>query len=253
MKGHLIILLITMLIIGCKTDADIDDSIEPLNLISDHDLNIIDPSGLTLDIPGNFLWAVSDQSGGLVYQITFEGDSIGSLKYAGNDMEGITMNPNDETLWVVEERLRQIVQLDSQGNVLQSVEVPVEIVTENNGLEGVAIDPITEHFYIVNEKIPTEFIELNNQFEVVRRVPIQFSSPFRLEDLSGIFFVSENREFWIVSDESRKIVVTDFELNPLRSYELGKGKFDGIAVDSQIGRVYLANDDENKLYVYTYQ
>lgn len=253
MKKLLFLLLSILFLIGCETDSDIDDSTEPLTLISDHDLNITDPSGLTLDVSGDFLWAVSDQSGGLVYQITFEGDIIGSLSYTGNDMEGITMNPNDETLWVVEERLRQMVQLDSQGNVLQNVDVPVEIVTENNGLEGVAIDPITEHFYIVNEKIPTEFIELNNQFEVVRRVPIQFSSPFRLEDLSGIFYVSGKREFWIVSDESRKIVVTDFELNPLRSYELNKGKFDGIAVDSQIGRVYLANDDENKLYVYTYQ
>jgi len=120
MEKYLITLLITMLLISCETDSDIDYSTEPLTLISDHDLNITDPSGLTLDV-------------------------------------------------------------------------------------------------------------------------------------SGIFYVSGNREFWIVSDESRKIVVTDFELNPIRSYELKKGKFDGIAVDSQIGRVYLANDEENKLYVYTYQ
>jgi uncharacterized protein YjiK len=223
-----------------------------LTLISVHPLNIKDPSGLTLDSSGDFLWTVSDQSGGFVYKITFQGDIIGNLSYRGDDMEGITMNPNDGTLWVAEERLREIVQLDMEGNVLKRVDIPVLVVNENDGLEGIAIDPVTEHFYIVNEKSPREFIELNKEFEVVRRVPIDFRSNFRLDDLSGIFYVSENREFWIVSDESMRIVVTDFELNPLRSYELGRRKFEGIAVDIRVGRVYLVNDEEDRLYVFSY-
>jgi uncharacterized protein YjiK len=120
-------------------------------------------------------------------------------------------------------------------------------------LEGIAIDPIMEHFYIINEKIPAEFIELDNEFKVVRQIPIQFGSEYQLDDLSGIFYVSEDREFWILSDESKRIVITDFNLNPLRSYELGREKFEGIAVDDSSGRVYLVNDEENKLYVYSYE
>lgn len=257
MRKYQILLLTILLLIGCKTDSDLNGSAEKLTLISVHDLiNIEDPSGLTLDMSGDFLWTVSDDAGGLVYKITFQGDIIGALSYRGNDMEGITMNPNDGTLWVAEERLRQIVQLDRQGEVLQRVDVPVEITNENDGLEGVAIDPVTEHFYIVNEKLPAEFIELDKQFEVVRRVRIdsnsKFHSNFRMDDLSGIFYESKKREFWIVSDESMKIIVTDFELNPLRSYELGRRKFEGIAVDIRVGRVYLVNDEENRLYVYEY-
>ena len=253
MNKRIILLLATLFLIGCNSDSENGGSSELLTLISVHPLNINDPSGLTLDMSGDFLWTVSDASGGLVYKITFQGDIIGSLSYRGDDMEGITMNPNDETLWVAEERLRQIVQIDGMGNVLQRQNVEVLVVNENDGLEGVAIDPVTEHFYIVNEKAPREFIELNKEFEVVRRVPIRFRSNFSLDDLSGIYYVSENREFWIVSDESMRIVVTDFELNPLRSYELGRRKFEGIAVDRSVGRVYLVNDEENKLYVYSYQ
>lgn len=252
MRKYQILLLSVLILIGCETDSDLNGFTETLTLISVHNLSVEDPSGLTLDASGDFLWTVSDQSGGSVYKITFQGDVIGSLGYKGDDMEGITMNPNDETLWIVEERFRQIVQLDRQGRVLQRVDIPVQIVNENDGPEGVAIDPVTEHFYIINEKTPTEFIELNNEFEVVRRVTINSGSNFRLNDLSGIFYVNESREFWIVSDESMRIVVTDFELNPLRSYELGKGKFEGIAVDTEVGRVYLVNDEENKLYVYSY-
>lgn len=253
MKKNQYLLLITLLLIGCETDSEVEGSVETLTLISDHFLNIEDPSGLTLDISGDFLWTVSDQTDGLVYKITFEGNYLGVLGYRGDDMEGITMNPKDETFWVVEERLRQIVQLDSRGRVLQSEEIPVQSVDVNDGLEGIAIDPVTGHFYIVNEKIPTEFIELNEEFEVVRRMTINFGSKFRLNDLSGIFYESEDREFWIVSDESMRIVVTNFELNPVRSYELGKRKFEGIAVSKRLGRVYLVNDEENKLYVYSYQ
>lgn len=250
------LLLTTLFLIGCSSDSENGRSSELLTLISVHPLNIKDPSikdpsGLTLDSSGD-LWTVSDQSGGFVYKITFQGDIIGNLSYRGDDMEGITMNPNDGTLWVAEERLREIVQLDMEGNILKRVDIPVLVVNENDGLEGIAIDPVTEHFYIVNEKSPREFIELNKEFEVVRRVPIDFRSNFRLDDLSGIFYVSENREFWIVSDESMRIVVTDFELNPLRSYELGRRKFEGIAVDIRVGRVYLVNDEEDRLYVFSY-
>ena len=256
MRTYQILFGIIFFLIGCETDSDLNGVAETLTLISEHKLSIEDPSGLTLDVSGNFLWTVSDQSGGLVYKITFDGNILGALGYRGDDMEGITMNPNDETLWIVEERLREIVQLDSQGRVLQRVEVPVQIVNVNDGLEGVAIDPITEHFYIINEKSPTEFIELNDKFEVVRRVTINsrsnFGGNFSLNDLSGIFYANETREFWIVSDESMRIVVTNFELNPLRSYDLGKRKFEGIAVDTEVRRVYLVNDEENKLYVYSY-
>lgn len=49
-----------------------------------------------------------------------------------------------------------------------------------------------------------------------------------------------------------RITVTDIKIDPLRSYELGKRKFEGIAVDIRVGRVYLVNDEENRLYVYSY-
>jgi len=243
-----------LLFYGCKSDSDSDGSNGTLTLISDHEINNVkDPSGLTLDSSRQFLWVVSDNKDGLVYRINFRGDLIGTLSYRGDDMEGITMNPNDGTFWVVEERLRQMVQLDGRGNELQREDVPGLIIVEGNGLEGIAIDPIMEHFYIINEKIPAEFIELDNEFKVVRQIPIQFGSEYQLDDLSGIFYVSEDREFWILSDESKRIVITDFNLNPLRSYELGREKFEGIAVDDSSGRVYLVNDEENKLYVYSYE
>jgi len=71
-----------------------------------------------------------------------------------------------------------------------------------------------------------------------------------MTDLSGLFYDHSNREFWMVSDESKKIVITDFELNPKKYFLLDREKFEGIAVDFSSNRLYLVNDEENKLFVY---
>jgi len=228
-----------------------EESLEELELIESYPLEISDPSGLTLDISGDFLWTVSDDPGGHIYKLSFTGEILGVLAgYEGDDLEGITMNPNDSTLWVAEEKLRQIIQLTTEGEVLQVVDVPVESNNLNDGLEGIAWNPENDHVFILNEKNPRKFIELNNDFEIVRYEAIDFGAPYDMADLAGLFYLQENDEFWIVSDESEKIVVTDSNLNPLRAYQLPYDKFEGIAVDLANNRLYLVNDQKNEFFVF---
>ncbi|REL24276.1 hypothetical protein DYD21_18885 [Rhodohalobacter sp. SW132] len=239
---------------GCSSDImqDLADArLVDLEPIAIHSLEISDPSGLTLDVSGDFLWTVSDDSGDFIYRINFEGEMLEIITgYRGDDMEGITMNPNDGTLWIVEERLRQIVQLTTDGEVLQSVDVPVDSTNLNDGLEGIAWNPQNDHVYILNEKNPRRFIELNAEFELVRSVTIDFDPPHDMSDLSGLFYLHDDEEFWFVSDESKKIVVTNIHLNPIRGYRLDREKFEGIAVDRSNHRLYLVNDEEDKLYTF---
>ncbi len=242
-----------LLLTCCSTDTD--KPVEPgeLMLVSIHDLDIKDPSGLAMDASGNFLWTVSDSEGeGRVYKITFEGVIIEALLYRGDDMEGIAMNPNDMTLWIVEERLMQIIQLDSIGRVLQIVDLPKMNDIDNDGLEGISINPENNHIFLLHEKNPRVFLELNSDKQIVRDVPIHFNPPYVLRDLSGLYYDHKQKEFWIVSDESMRIVVTDFDLNPIRAYDLGISKFEGITVNTVIRRIYLVNDEEDRLYIYDY-
>lgn len=243
------LLLITS---GCASQlGSRSDELQELTLITVYPLDIGDPSGLTLDVSGEFLWTVSDDPGDHIYKISFEGEILDVLTaYEGDDMEGITMNPNDGTLWVAEEKLRQIVQLTTEGEVLQVVDVPVERNNLNDGLEGIAWNPANDHVFILNEKNPRLFIELDSQFNVHRSVSLVPEYPYTMGDLAGMYFLHEEQEFWIVSDDSRKIVVTDKDLNPLRGYELPADKFEGIAVDTANERLYLVNDREEALYVY---
>lgn len=247
---RLFLLFHLLAILGCGTESDLPERKWEISLISIHNLNIEDPSGLTMDASGDFLWTVSDVEGGHIYKISFEGFILGRLPYLGNDMEGITMNPNDHTLWIVEERLRQAVQLDTLGNVLQIVDVPVEVTFENDGLEGIAINPQNEHLYILNEKNPRVFIELDRDFEVVRYEYLNLDDPYYISDLSGLFFDHINRHFWIVSDESAKMIVLNMDLVPFQYFDLPDTKFEGIAIDLERELIYLVNDEQNKLYVY---
>ncbi len=228
-----------------------DDEPTELVLIADYQLQINDPSGLTIDMSGDFLWTVSDDPGQHVYAISFTGQILDVLtNYAGDDLEGITMNPNDGTLWVAEERLRQIIQLTTEGIELQRINVPVESNNPNDGLEGIAWNPLNNHVYVLNEKNPRKFIEFDTEFNVVRSVEVNLEAPYFMGDLAGLFFVHQTGELWFVSDDSKKIVVTDLDINPLRTYPLPLDKFEGIAVDIENERLYLVNDRINRLFVY---
>lgn len=242
-----------LILFSCNS-TDAKKPVEPgeLTFVSSHELDVKDPSGLALDVSGNFLWTVSDIEDGRVYKISFEGKIIDYLLYRGDDMEGIAMNPNDMTLWIVEERLMQIIQLDSIGRVLQVVDVPKMNDIDNDGLEGISINPVNNHIFLLHEKNPRVFLELNSDMQIIRDVPINFNPPYTLLDLSGLFYDHVQEEFWIVSDESMRIVVTDFDLNPIRTYVLGRSKFEGITVNSDIRRIYLVNDEEDRLYIYDY-
>jgi len=249
-----LILFLLPAVLSCVGTVDSsDDEMEENSLVfvQSYQLPINDPSGLVIDMSGDFLWTISDDPGEFIYKISFTGQVLGFLEgYLGDDMEGITMNPNDGTLWIAEEKLRKIVQVSTTGEVLQIIEIPVDATNPNDGLEGITWNPLNNHVYVVNEKNPRQFIELDTNFDVVRSVTINFDGEFTLRDLSGLFYDHIRDEIWILSDESERIVITDQQLKPLRSYDLGKDKFEGIAVDLQTYRVYLVNDRDNRLYVY---
>lgn len=239
------------LVPGCLEKSEPHQKDSNLELIGEYPLQISDPSGLTIDASGEFLWTVSDESGSSIYAISFTGEINKRITtYTADDLEGITKNPNDGTLWIAEERMRQIVQLTVEGEVLQTVDIPVEVTDANNGLEGIAWNPLNDHIFILNEKRPRQFIELDTDLNVVRSVFINFKGLYHLADLSGLYFVHQTGELWFVSDESQKIVVTNLDLEPKRHYDLPHDKFEGIAVDIENGIVYLVNDRRNSMFVY---
>lgn len=248
----LIITSVCLLTSACSAETKSlqPDSLDAIRLLSVVDLPVAGPSGLALDADPERLWTVSDQSGGRIYQISLTGEITTELYYSGDDMEGITYDAVSGTLWIVEERMRQIVQLGTIGQILQRISVDIGQEIENDGPEGIALNTLTGHFFVANEKNPMVIMELDTSHVIIRVTDIVFEGGFAISDISGLFHEPERDELWILSDISQKIVVTDTGLNPIRWYHLDVNKPEGIAVDLQRGRVYIVSDLDDRLYTY---
>jgi uncharacterized protein YjiK len=261
MKNHTktsfaIVVIMCLVWLGCKKSDDTNDGtgLQKLTLVSEHVIDLNDPSALALSIDGTFLWTVSDAKGGNIYRISFQGEVLGSVNYIGDDMEGIAVRHSTNTLFVAEEKRREVLELDKDGKILRSTVLDIEQNFLNDGLEGITLNETRNEVYVINEKNPMIFVTLDLDDLSIKSVkPVDFEGIYLVTDISGIFYVAETDEFWILSDESKKIVVTDYALIPQRVYITGLGNGEGIAVDYAAGRVYVADDNARKLFVYSFK
>ncbi len=247
-----IIIFSFLLLPGCHDNPVYPDDILELELLEYFPLSFPGPSGLALDPGSEHLWSVSDVPGGSIYSITFTGEIIDEILIDSEDMEGIVVHPVDHTLWVVEERSRELVNVSRKGTILNRVHLNIERQYENDGLEGITINPNNGHFFVVNEKNPRLLIELNSDVEIINKLKVDFTGIFTITDLSGITFNTDEQTLWILSIESEKIVVTDLQGESIRMYNTYINDGEGIALNPDERIVYIVSDDEQMLYVFSY-
>ncbi|MCH8569414.1 MAG: SdiA-regulated domain-containing protein [Balneolales bacterium] len=222
-----------------------------IKLLHANDIAVVDPSGLDIHVNPDFLWTVSDEPGGHIYLMRHSGEVVSTIFYSGDDMEGITYDTSTNTLWILEERLRLLVNVDLQGNVIQEVNIDIGQPNPNDGPEGLTINTSNGHFYIANEKNPRVIIELDANLEIVQIHPIQFPEPFTITDISGLFYEENRNEIWMVSDESQKVVVTNAGFEPIAYFPLPVAKPEGIAVDFLRGFLFIVSDEQDRLYKFS--
>ncbi len=237
---------ILMVIFGaCNKESKIKTFIN-LELVREIDLAVKEPSGLCYSADHNAFYTVSDNSAG-VYKLSSSGALIKQLKYKGQDLEGVTVNPNNGNIYVVEERKRELVQLDSEGNEINSRHLDIEQNDTNKGLEGVAFNPKNNHIYLLNEKNPGLLIELDESGKIIKQTDLDFAI-----DYSGIFYEQTEDVLWIVSDKSKSISKCDLNGKKLNSYKIKESKAEGIVVDPDLKMIYVVLDGLDKLQVYKY-
>lgn len=246
-------LLFSVLIIGCSSSQDLNDSVGELTEIARYPLDFGDPSGLALDPDHLHLWSVNDNPGGGIYKIDMQGEIVSHIAMDSNDLEGIIVDPRDSTLWVAEERLRELVNISREGEELNRVFLDIPGDNPNDGLEGITVNPNNNFFYVVNEQNPRLLIELNPEMEITNQIEINFSGAFEISDLSAISYNNEENTLWILSDRSAKIVVTSLSGEPKRMYLTGINDGEGLAVWPEERLVFIASDEERELYIFSYE
>ena len=216
-----------------------------LELINQFNLNITEPSGLSFGSTKSTLLIVSDNTN-MVYETDLQGTIIRELPFVGNDLEGVTYNPDEDLIAVTEERRREVVFLDYEtGNEQARYHIDVEVGSENSGLEGISYSKNNKAYYLVNESLPGEQIIWNPQFNIINSIALNFA-----DDYSAIFVDTKNALLWIVSDQSQALYKTDYNANVLKEYPLERTKFEGITIDVDNNLIYLVNDATFELHIY---
>ena len=207
-------------------------------------MNVSEPSDLTIDETGTILWTVSNNPDS-VYQIDLAGSKTKSLRYAGQDLEGVAYDRSDHTLWVAEENLREIVHLDLDGGVLSRHALSLT-GEQNSGLEGICLDDAGSMF-VLNEKRPGLFLPLDASHSIASSMTLTFAG-----DYSGIAYDPPSASFWIVSDQSQRLYLWNPAGGVRKEWSLPYTKAEGVAIDLAAHRIYIVSDSENRLYVYEY-
>ncbi len=244
-KQLLNIFLIGFLVFSCSLE---DRAVAPeppsslLTPLAEYETNVAEPSGLTLGLNNACLWTVSDNTNH-VYKLSLDGKILKELTFQGNDLEGITFDFRDSTLWVAEEQLRQLVHIDTNGTELARFDIKNLEGHGNSGIEGVCLGN-DSLFRVLNEKSPSLWAKLNKDFSAQKVVEIK-----DVEDISGICNAGNNN-YWIVSDQSRKFFKWSPSKGVISASDLKYEKAEGVAVDSKKKRVYIVSDKTGKLYTY---
>ncbi|MGE0079408.1 MAG: SdiA-regulated domain-containing protein [Bacteroidales bacterium] len=244
--GFLLKFIVLQILLGlfiCSCGEQSDDNIPLLSPTEYYDLGIPETSDLCFGSSTDILYTVSDNTT-KVYKITTKGRKLSELAYTGNDLEGVCY-VDGQYIYVAEERLRKIVKLDLQGNVLDQKTIPVEVNSENEGLEGISYATFCSRFYIINEMNPELLIETDKNLNVLNEYPLTFAN-----DYSGICVDNINQNLWILSDMSATVNKCTMQGELIESYRIPVSNPEGIAYDPSSKILYVVSDSEARLYVF---
>lgn len=236
----LVICFISILFISCigKRSPEVKKNV--LESVRKVKLEVPEPSGLDLTFKKDGFWTVSDENS-RVYRLDNNGKVMHSFKINGVDIEGIAV-VNENAIAVVLERSREIILLDTLGREINRKKLDLK-GDLNSGLEGITYDSLNKKFYLINEKSPGLLIEVDDNFNELKRTRLKFA-----KDYSGIFYEKNEDVFWIVSDESQKIFVIDKSGNILEEYGTTIVQAEGISLDYENNMIYFVSDNKEELY-----
>lgn len=245
MKKMSVFILLIGLIVLCNRQQPGSDPVIPgdigyLQAIAEYQTSIPEPSGLAYNWKTKTFWVVADGNS-TVFEMDSMGGILRSMTIPSSDLEGIALSKNCDTMVVVEEGNQLVSWYLMNGTKISSFAVKVA-VSISNALEGITIDQ-NNHLIVLNEKNPMMLLEFADRVELSRMV-INYST-----DISDIDYDETDDTYWLISDESRKVMHLSRTGALLGQWNVSFLKGEGIAV---VGRkIYIVNDSDSKLYVFS--
>lgn len=248
--------------------------------ISNEDEGLTEPSALALSHGKNALWTVSDDTS-KIFKMSLDGElkKDDSFEIPDTGLEGIGLGTTGEFLVSVKEDGNEIIiiRIDTQEviNRQRLAEMTgYDAIAQyfvgsgaNKGLEGVTWNKDTETIFVMKEGGPGLLIEVTPDLKAIQSHQVlNAENGFRDTevdadeiDFSDLCYQSQDY-FWIISDEAKRLFLYDWKTNKvLQSAKLGYGhdgeykeieKAEGVTIDPDANRLYVASDEEARLYVF---
>lgn len=215
---------------------------KPLTYLRAYTISVPEPSGLDMTHDKRGFWTVSDETS-TIYRLNNDGNVVQSIKVDGFDLEAITLI-DDTVLAILLERTRELVLLDTSGTELKRIKLDLKGEL-NSGPEGIAFNPENRHFYILNEKKPSLFVELDEEFKIIKKDTLKFS-----KDVSGLYFDVAKQILWMLSDENQLVIKMDLNGKLLEKINITIPQPEGITLSEDGKRLFIVSDNKETLYVF---
>jgi uncharacterized protein YjiK len=230
-----------LFIVSCN-DAETDSAEKYfLNPISEIDLSsfLSEPSGIVYNSITNSFYVVSDTIS-KIFEIDLEGNLLNAININADDLEGISLSKNSDTIYVVEESDHLITSFLTNGSKIGSISINVS-TNSSNSLEGITIDD-RYNIFVINEKTPRYLIKLENNLEVSR------AEITAVKDLSDICYDPILDCMWIISDESEKIIKITNSGSVIAQWQIPFSKGEGITLVND--KIYVVRDSDAKMFIF---
>jgi len=241
MSDMVLLFSVAFLIIQSCSDKTTNYENPQLILVNSYNINVPQPSDLTFGKDYQTLWTVSDLPEGNIYEMDLQGNILRILDFEGDDLEGITYDHTNDILWVVDEQNNEIIILNPDDGEVEKHTLPI-FSSDDHGLEGIAFEN-RNNIWLANEKLPKIIFLLDSNFTVQKQY-----EPELAEDYSGLCIDPDNCFLWIVSDESQLLIKWSPCDGSVENYSIPITKAEGIAINYQNGQIFIASDDEQKLF-----
>jgi uncharacterized protein YjiK len=226
---------------ACKRSQE-QCSMSELKLIKSYLLDIKEPSGITYNQDYSGYWIVNGGKG-RICKTDLGGKVLNVLTYKGEDIEAVYYDRADSTLWIAEERARDLVHLNLNGDEIGRLHIDIT-GKENKGFEGV-VRLKNGNFYVANEQKPTAVLLIDPKGNIKDKYTINFAS-----DLSDIDYDQNTENFYLLSDESAACYIWNPRDGLIKTFSLPGQKYEGIAFNPNNHTITVVNDKTRRMEIY---
>lgn len=209
-------------------------------------------SAICLNEAGNGLYIANDN--GFVHEFGFDGTLKNTFSFPSpnnaRDWEGITRSPDGKTIYLSEERTREVYTLnaDHAGVTLVSKGPRESESSDNQGYEGIAAGPGV--LFVANQSGPKRVYKYTIATATWEKA---FDATWATS-LSDIYYDDEDGTLWITDADTKKLTQLKTDGTKLQEISISfVKKPEGFCKDVTHKLFWFVCDKESKIYKVSYQ